>query len=532
MQILTVDDIYDFELKSKLSQKENPYFINVFADFIHEESGKVIKNVPGFFNTSETWFIRFSPRLTGKWKAKTHSTHPGLDGHQFELEAKTKSESSQIPAPLAIDPNCPSKFITEDGDPEILIGFECDWLFSFHQSQPEKVEEKLKLLKRSGFNYIVTNLYVHSFREEFLPDPEDSYSFPRLFPFGGSNEKPDHSQMNPDFFEDFDSLIHKCHQLGMRVHLMFQAHNKEVNWPERFSKEDELFWKYITARYQAFSNMVFDIGKEPFLTYKQTGSHDYNKYCIDLIRKHNAYHRFVLCHDAANPSPGLVGEMDQYTDFTTDQIHLPDCVNYNREAQAKIKKINRPYINIEYGYELGVEAKEPYIDGEGHSVDWQTMLKWTWSIYMAGAYANYYYSNTAWNIIQFDPVPYSWRSYSILRHTLENIPFNKMKPRNDLVDRGFCLAEEEKTYLIFLPEGGDFSLDLSFLPHKIDSLSKWVSKGEDVCATWIDIFHGGSWNWEMETKPQGWYTRFKNPFINKSQAAAVIIQIEEKHLGK
>lgn len=42
----------------------------------------------------------------------------------------------------------------------------------------------------------------------------------------------------------------------------------------------------------------------------------------------------------------------------------------------------------------------------------------------------------------------------------ETVPFYRMKPRQDLVDRGFCLAEEGKEYLAYLETGGRVNVSL------------------------------------------------------------------------
>ena len=42
-----------------------------------------------------------------------------------------------------------------------------------------------------------------------------------------------------------------------------------------------MFWRYVVARYQAYGNVVWDIGKESCNLLKETGSHEYT---VDRIR--------------------------------------------------------------------------------------------------------------------------------------------------------------------------------------------------------------------------------------------------------
>jgi hypothetical protein len=40
----------------------------------------------------------------------------------------------------------------------------------------------------------------------------------------------------------------------------------------------------------------------------------------------------------------------------------------------------------------------------------------------------------------------------------ETIPFYRMSPNPKIVDNGFCLAQEGKYYLVYLPDGGKVKL--------------------------------------------------------------------------
>lgn len=42
----------------------------------------------------------------------------------------------------------------------------------------------------------------------------------------------------------------------------------------------------------------------------------------------------------------------------------------------------------------------------------------------------------------------------------ETLPFERMKPRQDLVDNGYCLAEEGREYLVYLDKAGKTTLKL------------------------------------------------------------------------
>lgn len=514
----------DFPIASAV---EDPFFIDFYVTCEHEHGEKIVGHLgfyKGYRNAMHVWSVRFRPMREGMWTLRSHSSLKALDNIVIEVLAKENKSLDYggfERGAFKVDPHYSQSFVDGKGRPFVPLGFECDWLFSYHQRNPEKCLKHLRLFKESGFNYIVMNVYVHSFWNEEKCPAEDLYTYPKHFIFEGSNQEPDHKKMNPDFFNDFDKLMGMMQEEGIVAHLLLQAQNKSVNWPKRYSPEDDLFWKYIVARYQAFNHIVFDIGKEPFNVYMELGNHDYNIRQMNAINMMDSYKHFVQCHDWMNYSQGHVCELDQLSGFVSDQVHLLSEVDYNRDALAKLNAIDKPYLNIEYGYELGVDPIEPYIDEEGHAVDDLTMLKWTYSIYVAGAYAVYYYCNAAWSVIRLEPTPRSFKWYRILKDSLDKIPFNAMKSQNHLVNRGFCLAEKAKAYWVFLPEGGHATLDLSDLPHRFDKESLWEADRDSVNVHWCDIQTGEERLAEIKVK--GFLSELKNPYTDKRPVTARVV---------
>ena len=79
----------------------------------------------------------------------------------------------------------------------------------------------------------------------------------RMFPFLGSNNAPDYSSLNCEFFKNLDTKIESLNDRDIISHLMIYVWNKRVNWPKLASKADDMYFDYVVKRYQAFSNIVF-----------------------------------------------------------------------------------------------------------------------------------------------------------------------------------------------------------------------------------------------------------------------------------
>jgi hypothetical protein len=228
----------------------------------------------------------------------------------------------------------------------------------------------------------------------------------------------------------------------------------------------------------------------------------------------DAHGHLVTAHDTDWSTNGSITEADRHCDHVSDQPHLGDPALYHREALAKQRLIDVPYVAVEYGYEEGVERLKTYIGGT--SSDWRSVLTWTWSLYASGAYAYYYYNNTAWDLIKFDPEPPGWRRYAYLRDFLASIPFNQMEPADHFADRGLCLAEPGAAYFVFLPRGGDVELNLMDLR---DAGWRKESVLRDVEATWLDVCTGTSVTEAVSVAD--FRTALSNPLADRNAPCAV-----------
>jgi len=529
--------VHDFELKSE-TQHVNPFKVALNATFVHE-SGYRIVNLPGFYDGDGIYKIRFSPSIEGEWNGLTNSEDPVLNKLELDTVDCVAGQNVNVRGVLQIDPLNEQRFAWENGEPFVTLGFECDWLFSYHQRAPDLCRQHLSLIRDRGFSTVVTNLYAHTGfstpeagqnrqkRDERPIDPTVVYGPPSLYCWGGNNDAPDHSVMNVDFFRDYDAMMAVLHELGMVAHIMIQVQNKHVKWPTPLSSDDDLFWRYVVARYQAYGNVVWDVGKESYNLHRQMGGHSYALNRIDFVRAHDAYGHLVTVHDSAGSSPGRNSELDCACDFVSDQVHLGDVYAYNREAIRRGRISPTPYLNIEYGYELGVDQLKTYTGGT--TKRWEDVLMWTYALYMGGAYANYYYDNTSWDLIKFEPEPPGWARYRALKALLDSIPFNSMRPDNELVARGMCLADEGNVYVLYLPEGGDAEVDLSVIEGREMPAGRMDYNGIKVDTEWMDVL-------SLEKKsgtiqPNGFRTSVANPLTDKTQPCVVVLRASGNQAG-
>ncbi len=425
----------------------NPYMdVTVHAAFRGPGGRELI--IPGFHDGGDRWVLRFSPTVPGAWTYSTWSSDTSngdLHGRNGSLQA-VENRNERIRGPVRRDPARPHHFVCEDGTPFFFLGFEIDWLWALdmRQSALPTMSPLIDDIADHGFNLLTINVYAHDTSWSPGRQNEWDYGPPDLYAFGGTNLHPDHSRMNPEFFRHFDRMMTALLGRGVQAHLMIKVYNKQVSWPAKESAQDDMFWKYVVARYQAYPNVIWDTAKESYNV--QPG---YSLGRIAIIETTDAYDRLITVHDPGNDVSDDAG------DFKSDQVHY----DHYRNAIWNWDTYQRPFVNIEYGYERGVEDLPTY----GVKQSWQQNLANTWLVTMGGGYANYYYSNTSWDLIKPDPEPPGWNSHLWFSQIWKSLPFWDMAPRMDLMvganrDRIFCRAKEGEAYVVYAVDEGSFTL--------------------------------------------------------------------------
>ena len=446
---------HDFDFRAPVDG--NPFDVELTGEF-RGPVGEVLR-IPGFYDGDGVWKIRFSPPRVGSWSLRTASPHAALNG-QVEAGIRcTPNTNPNIHGGLRVDPADPYHFVWEDGARYFLMGYECDWLWAIGMRDPERREMRrfADQLAARGFNHLILNVYAHDTTWNTGRQNQWDYGPPELFPWEGTNEQPDHSRLRPEFFRAYDRVIEYLRDKGIVAHLMIKVYNKLVNWPPPGSRDEERWFRYIASRYQAYSNVVWDFSKEAY--YEK--DNELQKKLIDLVRSVDAYHRLTTVHDddAYDWDPVLSANLD----FRSDQqhSHWAEMVAFDRAVRK------RPVVNVEFGYERGVENLPTYRVMQ----DWQEVLRRAWLIYLAGGYGVYYYSNTAWDLIKPEPEPPGYARFQLLKETLSALPYWRMEPENRLAVEGPCLALEGEAYACYA-EGKRITVNLSRMAP--GSTAEWI----------------------------------------------------------
>ena len=388
-------EVADIPFKASVKKGQDPFAVDFSASFIGP--GGEILEIPGFYNGSNEWVIRFSASISGKWDYITHSSVKKLNDKKGSLTILDESNPGQHGG-IIIPENNPQHFAYEDGTPYFLMAYECDWLYALdyhNENGAPKTEHFFDLLAENGCTHMVMNVFAYDVSwpkdEKLKEHPEHDLGGPEdIFPFLGNNDNPDFSALNTAFFKKLDRTISLMNERGIVSHLMIYVWNKLVNWPAMYSDADNMYFDYVVARYQAFPNILFDISKEA-LTYGRADD-EYILERIERARKLNSYNRLVTVHDF-----GFCNRYPASVDFISMQSWTSTL--YTLTLNTVRKYSTTPVFNIEHG---GYE-ESPYLVWTGDFNNAEVCLRRNYMILFGGGYSTYYWQGCSWNVLIPDP---------------------------------------------------------------------------------------------------------------------------------
>lgn len=429
-----------------------PHPVDVlFSARFEHVSGKQM-SVSGFFDGANGHVIRFAPPLPGRWTFVTNSDVKELDKLRGTLVASEARDGRH--GGIIVDPAVPTRFRYEDGESYYPIAFESDWLFALDAENPRDIPVTrtfVSSLASNGFNQVVMNVFAYDVRwekDERLK-PEHEYGSPRVFPFGGNNEQPDHDRLHIEYFQRLDRVIQHLDEQGIAAHLMIYVWNKRVHWPAANSVADNRYFDYVVRRYQAYPNLIWDISKEA-LGY----GHDdvnYIRERIQRLRELDAFDRLITVHDYS------------YCRRFTDSVDFVSVQLWSSELHGVMRNVCRdmpgkPILNIEHG---GYE-RSPYVVFTGNYTSPEVCLERAYQCVFAGTYPTHYWQGAAWNVIipDVESLPTESRPrleyYRHMRAFVERFNIDQLTAGEKKSNAGFSLHNGKDLYLYYVPKECEF----------------------------------------------------------------------------
>jgi len=428
---------------------------------------------------------------------------------------------------IRVHPDNPYAFAYADGTPFFPMGDTCYGLYSDSPITPALRTHYLKTRRSQRFNFVRMGV-IHS--------PTHGHTDLTYWPWGGTPEKPDLDRFNPQFFRGLDAVLTEMQTVGMNAELIvLNYYLRPFTDVKAWTPQRERQWlRYVTARYAAFPNLSLWTIANEYETHPEgryrldvPDDPDWAKATARFIKQHDPYRHPVTVHPVVSATtrgssprdpfdpPWRIGEFfgkDDAMDVLSQQTgQAGEGVVWDEQLQCwkgdapdlvaslrADRRYSRPVLNTESGYEYlrghPTEKKQVHhTDKVRHS---------TWRIVCAGGYFAAGFHGTighsdSWNRIDA-PNRYSFvvkdegaaAQLGLLYDFFTSLPFWRMQPFEAVApETAVALAEPGQVYVVYLPHGGDVSVDLS---EERSSLAvSWLNprSGETVESQSID---GGS----------------------------------------
>ncbi len=419
--------------------------------------------VPGFWDGGIIWRIRFSPPVPGQWSYTINSSDDQLDSSAndggFTVESPSVADITANPnyrGFLKISPN--RRYLTyADGTPFFWMGGTI-WDGN-SKNMPYETDFKTYVDNRKEKNFSVIQILVAEPRlkcqSPHLTGCNENgpvfkeinfiykiiYKILWVLKFHVFNHQYD--EINPANFQNFDLRVRYILDKGMVPYIVFA-------WAEDFDaisiNDSKNYAKYIVARYQAY-NVIWCISGEHYFSNDKSKFREIGNYVhkIDTLGHLTTIHGWTK---------GI--EREGWNDFVSDTAwELP--TEMHDEMLRDFYNLRIPFVMVESRYD-GNEPDNNY-----------KVFKYAWEALMAGALGYTYGAKGIWDWATDkdypDPhtrldIPSSFQMKYIVEF-FSNKEWWKLMPNNGLVNRGRCLAELGRQYIVWLNGGGSVMVNLS-----------------------------------------------------------------------
>ena len=364
-----------FEVTVSGPKDGNPFTEREFTGVFKGENEE--KKVFGFYDGDGVYKLRFMPSFEGEYTYETRGNFPG---------AETSGSFTVTPAgehnhgPVHVINGC--HFAYEDMTPYYSMGTTCYvW-----EHQPDEIyEQTLKELDKGYFNKmrfcVFPKHYIHNFKDpvtfpyEGTPVDNSGLSeetFTYEVDFSGNDW--DFTRFNPEHFRRVERAILDLQERGIEADLIVMHPYDRWGFSAMTREQDDLYWKYVIARFSAYRNVWWSLANEYDLLRKKTPA-DWEHYAdllckLDPYRRLRGIHNCIAFYDHTRP---------WITHASLQRQDLYRHVEYTADYRTRWAK---PIVWDEIAYEGNIDMGWGNISG-------QELTRRFWEASLRGGYAGH-----------------------------------------------------------------------------------------------------------------------------------------------
>lgn len=290
-----------FEVTCHGYEKGNPFVdYTIYGTF---KGKNETHTIAGFYDGQGNYKVRFMPSYEGTY--------------EFTIEGSFSNQTYEgnfiVTPPTNLNNHGPVRvsntyhFTYEDGTPYYSIGTTC---YVWHLQSEELQQKTIETLKCNAFNKIrfciFPKHYDYNLKEPiaypYEGKPMDSSVLTKenfhMFQGECEGNEWNYERFNVAYFQHIDSCIAKLQELGIEADLIVMHPYDRWGFSTMNSKQDDLYWNYIIARYAAYRNVWWSLANEYDLMPQKTIK-DWERYAKILCEK-DIYGHLRSIHNCAN----------------------------------------------------------------------------------------------------------------------------------------------------------------------------------------------------------------------------------------
>lgn len=425
----------------------NPFQVQVDVTF--SGPGSQVFVVPAFYDgdgggglDGNVWKVRFSPNAAGTWDYVTNSPESSLDGHSGSFEV---SDTAGCQTNLGNGlPNFACVGRLEHVDAHYLKFADGPFWLKGGVDEPEDFlvptvnagfsskSEAIDYLADLGLNsiYLMLNNVDGDRRN--------------IWPWVGSDQeeaKINHERFDVARLAEWEDIFNYMEGKGLVTHIVFED---DQAWTG-FNRA--MYYREVVARFGHHNGLYWNLAEEYNEVYSSSEIKDF----AQLLRDLDPYDHPLTVHQEgplSNWDP-FVGDarFDLTSLQTTEGAQNSAAVQWYNKVEAASKTI--PVAFDESTRLLTADERDEF-------------RHVNWSIYTGGGITEVFtrFSSPGSGYQEYDLI---LKDLARARKYINDLPFWEMSPKNNLLDSGtgYVFAKPGETYLVYLPEGGSLSLDLS-----------------------------------------------------------------------
>ncbi|MCL2813329.1 MAG: DUF5605 domain-containing protein, partial [Oscillospiraceae bacterium] len=267
-------------------------------------------------------------------------------------------------------------FAYADNTPFYPMGTTC---YAWTHQPPRLQEQTLEELKKGYFNKIrfcvFPKHYVYNLKEpQTYPYEGTAMDSSKLTPENFNDYNDNHGEnnwdfmrFNPEHFRRFENRIADLAELGIEADIIVMHPYDRWGFSNMGEKNDDLYWKYIVARFAAFSNVWWSFANEFDLMPHKTIA-DWERYA-EILCESDPYNHLRSIHNGAV----LYDHTKPWVTHCSLQRHDVERITEWRDQYKKPAVID----------EMGYEGNIPHGWGNLTAVE---LVRRFWEVAVRGGY--------------------------------------------------------------------------------------------------------------------------------------------------